>query len=408
VAAVDTVSLTYDALGRVVEQKRGSSYTEIVYTPGGGKLALMNGQTLQQAFCALPGGETAVYNSSGLAYYRHGDWLGSSRLASTAASPTSVYADTEYAPYGEVYGASGTPDYNFTGKNQDTVSNSNAGLYDFMYREYSPVQGRWISPDPAGMGAVSATGPQSLNRYGYVGNGPLNSADAFGLFRDRMELFGMSGGIDPLLDPGGAWLAAETQQFMVAAGLDSPMAQGARIYQAQVDCAFNPGSCPKGVPGTPGGPALVPGGAIYGSYSNKYGAESNFLLGTIDASVVLPDESLQELKNAVRARLTGSSKCGALYKGGLGRALVTLQRTQYINVESLAGFSSNPNTVAFTYGLITWLRTGGFPNFSMQAFGLQTTILLHELRHGSGYRGEIDQNYVLEYQTIESSCPGAH
>jgi RHS repeat-associated protein len=188
VAATDTVSLTYDALGRVVEQKRGSSYTEIVYTPGGGKLALMNGQTLQQAFYALPGGGTAVYNSSGLAYYRHSDWLGSSRLATTTGSPTSVYADVEYAPFGEVYGGTGNPDYNFTGQNQDTISNSNAGLYDFLFREYSPVQGRWISPDPAGMGAVSIRVPQSWNRYAYVASSPLNAVDAYGLYRDRMDL----------------------------------------------------------------------------------------------------------------------------------------------------------------------------------------------------------------------------
>ena len=78
-----TVNLTYDALGRMVEQNRGGSYTQIVYSPGGAKLALMNGSTLQQAFVPLPAGAQAVYNGSGLAYYRRGDWLGSSRLAST-------------------------------------------------------------------------------------------------------------------------------------------------------------------------------------------------------------------------------------------------------------------------------------------------------------------------------------
>lgn len=72
----------------MVEQARGSSYTQIVYARGGGKLALMNGQTLQKAFCALPGGGAAVYTSSGLAYYGHTDWLGSSRFASTAGSCT--------------------------------------------------------------------------------------------------------------------------------------------------------------------------------------------------------------------------------------------------------------------------------------------------------------------------------
>ena len=70
-----TVNLTYDALGRMVEQNRGGSYTQIVYGPGGAKLALMSGSSLQRAFVPLPAGAQAVYNGSGLAYYRHGEWL---------------------------------------------------------------------------------------------------------------------------------------------------------------------------------------------------------------------------------------------------------------------------------------------------------------------------------------------
>jgi YD repeat-containing protein len=84
-SGIDTVSLTYDALGRMVEQNRGGNYTQIVYSPSGAKLALMNQQTLSKAFVPLPGGATAVYtngsNGVSLAYYRHPDWLGSSRLA---------------------------------------------------------------------------------------------------------------------------------------------------------------------------------------------------------------------------------------------------------------------------------------------------------------------------------------
>jgi hypothetical protein len=74
----------YDALGRMVEQQNGSTDTEILYSPAG-KTALMNGQTLTKAFLPLPGGATAIYNSTGLAYYRHSDWIGSSRLTSTQA-----------------------------------------------------------------------------------------------------------------------------------------------------------------------------------------------------------------------------------------------------------------------------------------------------------------------------------
>ena len=55
------------------------------------------------------------------------------------------------------------------------------GLYDFSYREYDPVQGRWISPDPAGLNVVDPMNPQTWNRYGYVMNAPLNNIDPNGL-----------------------------------------------------------------------------------------------------------------------------------------------------------------------------------------------------------------------------------
>ena len=74
---IDSTSLTYDALTRMVEQYNGSTYTEILYGPSGGKLALMNGQALAKAFIALPAGATAVYTSGPtLSYFRHPDWLG--------------------------------------------------------------------------------------------------------------------------------------------------------------------------------------------------------------------------------------------------------------------------------------------------------------------------------------------
>jgi hypothetical protein len=106
-----TVNATYDALGGMVEQQRGSSFTEILYSPIG-KTALLNGQTLTKAFIPLPGGATAVYNSSGLAYYRHSDWLGSSRLASTQTR--GLFSSIAYAPFGEQYGSAGTADASFT------------------------------------------------------------------------------------------------------------------------------------------------------------------------------------------------------------------------------------------------------------------------------------------------------
>lgn len=107
----------------------------------------------------------------------HFDWLGSSRLASTPAH--SVSYTGAYAPFGESYVETSSYTYrSFTGQHEDTVQ----GLADFMYREYSDQQqGRWISPDPAGLAAVDITSPQSWNRYAYVLNNPLALIDPFGL-----------------------------------------------------------------------------------------------------------------------------------------------------------------------------------------------------------------------------------
>jgi uncharacterized protein RhaS with RHS repeats len=53
-------------------------------------------------------------------------------------------------------------------------------MYDFPYREY-PIQGRWPSPDPAGLAAVSLANPQTWNRYAYVTNNPLSLIDPSGM-----------------------------------------------------------------------------------------------------------------------------------------------------------------------------------------------------------------------------------
>ncbi len=125
----------------------------------------------------LPGGSTAeIEGGTGATKHTlHADWLGSSRLAISYVARTEAY-DTSYAPFGKNPGATNA-ELNFTGQSQDTLK----GLYDFLYRKYSPVQGRWLTPDPAGLGAVNPGDPQTWNRYAYVRNSPLNRIDPQGL-----------------------------------------------------------------------------------------------------------------------------------------------------------------------------------------------------------------------------------
>ena len=75
-----------------------------------------------------------------------------------------------------------TNDRSFTGQDQNVVQGSlGTGVYDYLFRKYDPSAGRWLSPDPLGWGSVNPTDPQSLDRYTYAENQPLNAIDPSGL-----------------------------------------------------------------------------------------------------------------------------------------------------------------------------------------------------------------------------------
>src|SRR5437773_6572363 len=76
-----------------------------------------------------------------------------------------------------MYGSTGqyTPTANkFTGKERDSES----GLDNFGARYFGSSMGRFMSPDPL---AGHTEDPQTLNRYVYVRNNPLNLTDPTGL-----------------------------------------------------------------------------------------------------------------------------------------------------------------------------------------------------------------------------------
>jgi RHS repeat-associated protein len=163
--------VTYDALGRMVEFSMNGSYYQNIYSPTG---FLMEIPTEGKYFVPLPGGAEAVYLPGEPYYYRHSDWQGSTRFASLPNR--TMYYDLAYAPFGAPYNYTATtPEYVFTGQEHNFPE-----LYDFPAREYS-IQGRWSSPDPAGMSAVDPTNPQTWNRYAYVGNNPLAYIDPSGM-----------------------------------------------------------------------------------------------------------------------------------------------------------------------------------------------------------------------------------
>jgi RHS repeat-associated protein len=105
------------------------------------------------------------------------DWLGTKRAFFSLAGTEG--GGGAHAPFGEWYGNPAGSSSDFTGQLGDGAQNNST--YYFPERQYRSSQGRWLSPDPAGMGAVDPSDPQSWNRYAYVGNAPLNRVDPQGL-----------------------------------------------------------------------------------------------------------------------------------------------------------------------------------------------------------------------------------
>jgi RHS repeat-associated protein len=109
-----------------------------------------------------------------LYFYYHPDHLGSLRLVSNP-NQTFNYS-MSVAPYGEMFAQSNV---NGAGSFTGQLDFYNFDQYSFPMREYSD-QGRWASPDPAGLAVVDQTTPQSWNRYAYVVNDPLALVDPLG------------------------------------------------------------------------------------------------------------------------------------------------------------------------------------------------------------------------------------
>jgi RHS repeat-associated protein len=202
-AVVDgTIQNTFDALGNLVEVNEPGFLEQVLHDFDGRILGGAHGQTNGLEWTPLPGGGVASYAGGVLQNYNHADWLGTTRFSSSPSR--TLTSDWAVAPYAEHYVANG-PGPNainlFTGTSQSIA----VDLYDTQFREYDSTQGRWISPDPAGVAAANPSDPQTWNRYAYVGNRPLQNTDPLGLDDQNcspQDLFCFCP-VDYWCDPGG-------------------------------------------------------------------------------------------------------------------------------------------------------------------------------------------------------------
>ena len=164
----------YDAFGHEAEWLSNGTYELSYITIGNYKLSAM-GQSPWYAEYPYPGG-SLTSEGAGLTAAQMADWLGTSRAVYSYTGGNWIKS-IAHAPFGETYIGNSQ---NFTGQwsDADTVNTT----YYFPERQYRSSQGRWLSPDPAGLQAADPSNPQSWNRYAYVLNNPLGNTDPTGLW----------------------------------------------------------------------------------------------------------------------------------------------------------------------------------------------------------------------------------
>jgi RHS repeat-associated protein len=167
---------TYDSFGQRVRKDNGNTSQEYFYF-GGGLLGMRNPSTGAWTDHIYGAGRfiaSVVGTSSATPTWRVGDHLDS--LSYQTDNNGNVTSSTNVSPYGQLVADNSGDEFPFTGHERDAEN----GTDHTLFRHYSPGQGRWIAPDPSN-GSYSLADPQSLNRYSYLTNRPMNRVDRLGL-----------------------------------------------------------------------------------------------------------------------------------------------------------------------------------------------------------------------------------
>ena len=142
--------------------------------------------TLISAFLAGSIGnvEAATYNP--VFYYYHTDHLGSSNVLTDRSG--NVVQHYEYGTFGQTTYQNNTSAFPVSNRYTGQIADDETGLLYYGGRYYDPQLGRFIQPDPT---VPDPTDSQSLNRYSYCRNNPLNATDPSGY--ETVDTYGDGG-----------------------------------------------------------------------------------------------------------------------------------------------------------------------------------------------------------------------
>jgi len=204
-------TFSYDGLDHRIEKVSGGTTYDFLVKPDGSQWDEYQGTSHSR----VTGGLFTFAN--GISYFNRADHLGTARVATDY---TGAVQRTETSlPFGDGFSETGsfTDFTGFAAGVWDSEDNSD----HFGAREYAKTQGRWLTPDPAGLAAVNPMNPQAWNRYAYVGNNPVTYNDPTGLKRDLGWAPGGGGGFTGLyMQTGGSsynnWANTFIQSQMAA------------------------------------------------------------------------------------------------------------------------------------------------------------------------------------------------
>ncbi|MFF4630145.1 ricin-type beta-trefoil lectin domain protein [Streptomyces griseorubiginosus] len=192
----NTSKYLYDAQGGLLEQTAavdGTDKTRVLYLFGGAEQITLN--VSAKTWTGLrnitgPDGTTVTRSSTGSVSYQVPNGQGTAVTAVDAS--TLAVTRRSFDPYGNPRGTkpgswvSADENHGFLGRPTDPVT----GLDLLGARDYDPVLGRFLTPDP-----VFETGdPNQMGGYTYAGDNPASGSDPSGLMLAPMD--GGGGGCD--------------------------------------------------------------------------------------------------------------------------------------------------------------------------------------------------------------------
>lgn len=302
-------SYTYDAEGNVLQVDGGSTAT-YVYDSGNHRVGSRTSSNSYEYVYDAFGQQTSTWLTSqnfgvggriywdgkqvayrgangGETMFQHQDYLGTERMRTTASGQ--VGSTESSLPFGDAFtkntNAISDPDTKqFAGQEYDSESSTDHA----QFRQYSPLQGRWMSPDPYD-GSYDVTDPQSLNRYTYALNSPLAYVDPDGTSITSISCD--ANGVctihvtasAPVLSPSGCGFLCQSQK---------PVSGPTGMGQTGPGVNSAPANAPSNVPlipkGTCTGIAVAAGAGVGAVLGSEVGAAAGALVGAASGSFALP------------------------------------------------------------------------------------------------------------------------